>query len=113
MSWIVAAGPEHARIFELQGSEVTLVHEVASPTSVDAHVEELCYARAVAQRLRDARLAGKFERLVLIAPEPLLHALRGTLDPVTRHFVVAAVNHDAAELKPQQVLHHLPSRARN
>jgi protein required for attachment to host cells len=122
MSWIVSAAADRARIFDLQGTEIRLLeslqHEPASagmaegtpaPAQRDGVAAE-AFARELAEKLRHARQAGKYERLVLIAEPHVLASLSRALDEVTRRLLVASIPKDLHALGPQQLFAYLPAR---
>lgn len=124
MSWIVSAGEDRARIFDLQGTEIKLLESLHH----DAQASELsssrppparrpdrrpvnrAFARELAEKLRYGRRAGKYESLVLIAEPGTLASLHRALDPVTRGLLVASIPEDLYTLGPQELFTHLPPR---
>jgi protein required for attachment to host cells len=120
MSWIVSAAEDRARIFDLQGTEIRLLeslqHEAASTGPAEATpapragVAAQAFARELAQKLRHARQAGKYERLVLIAEPHVLASLSRALDQVTRRLLVASIPKDLHALGPQELFAYLPAR---
>jgi protein required for attachment to host cells len=66
------------------------------------------FARTLAERLREARLDGKYERLFLVAPPGFLGTLRQTLDTGTREAVVGELPKNLSRFKPDEIRSHLP-----
>lgn len=66
------------------------------------------FARKVAERLREARLAGEYERLFLAASPDFLGELRQALDSGTRDAVVGELTKDLSRLSPREIRSHLP-----
>lgn len=66
------------------------------------------FASELADRLRDARLAGEFERLFLVAPANFLGELRAQLDDGTQHAIVGELSKDLSQLKADRIRSHLP-----
>ena len=56
------------------------------------------FARELAARLRQARVANTFERLVLVAPPKFLGLLRAQLDDPTSARVVGSLDKDLAAI---------------
>lgn len=113
MSWIVTASAQHARVFELRGSEIVLLEttEHAREVGDEGDEQTASLARELALKLRNARIAGRYERLILMAPPTVMSVLRGALDDVTRKHVVASVSGDVDHLPGYALLAHLPPRA--
>lgn len=61
------------------------------------------FAREVAELLWAGRVAGRFERLVLVAPPQFLGALRSHLDQETGHKVVASIAHEWTKLPSSEL----------
>ncbi|MDN5865299.1 MAG: host attachment protein [Gammaproteobacteria bacterium] len=70
--------------------------------------DERRFARVLADRLREARLSGSYERLFLVAPPAFLGALRPLLDAGTRDAVVGEMPKNLAQLKADSIRTHLP-----
>lgn len=66
------------------------------------------FARSLAERLREARLQGEYERLFLVAPPDFLGELRQALDEGTRGVVVGELPKDLSRMPPQDIRAHLP-----
>ncbi|MGH7057965.1 MAG: host attachment protein [Acetobacteraceae bacterium] len=67
------------------------------------------FARDVAERLREARLGGEYERLFLVAPPTFLGELRRALDEGTRELVVGEVAKDLSGFPPESIRSRLPA----
>jgi len=76
------------------------------------HIDPLAGAREefahhLAQRVREGRLQGQFDRFVLIAPAPVLALVDAHLDADTAkrrvRSIARAIGHDTAEVIAQQV----------
>ena len=65
------------------------------------------YARAIAERLRGARIANTYDRLVLVAPPRFLGVLRAALDAPTSARVVGSLDKDLATLSEDALVAHL------
>lgn len=70
--------------------------------------DERRFARSVADRLREARLAGKYERLFVVAPPAFLGALRHSLDTGTRGAIVGELPKNLSRLKAGDIRSHMP-----
>jgi len=66
------------------------------------------FARAVADRLREARLGGEYERLFLVASPDFLGELRQALDEGTRGAVVGELAKDLSRMPARDIRSHLP-----
>ncbi|MGH8224753.1 MAG: host attachment protein [Gammaproteobacteria bacterium] len=75
----------------------------------DPRVEaERRFVRTIAERLREARLSGEYERLFLVAPPDFLGELRQALDAQTREAVVGEMAKNLSDLRPEEIRAHLP-----
>lgn len=96
-TWILVADTEGARFYESRSdaSETRLLRDLphhaqqamAFALSEPAEEIEQRFARELAWLLGRARSARSFQRLVLVAPPPLLGRIRAELDPPTRALV--------------------------
>ncbi|HEX5313847.1 MAG TPA: host attachment protein [Gammaproteobacteria bacterium] len=66
------------------------------------------FVRRIAGRLREARLAGEYERLFLVAPPVFLGELRQALDSGTREVVVGEAAKNLSQLRADDIRAHLP-----
>ncbi len=66
------------------------------------------FARSIAERLREARLAGEYERLFVVAPPDFLGELRLAMDEGTRGVVVGELAKDLSRMPPKDIRTHLP-----
>ena len=66
------------------------------------------FARDLAEKLRQQRMAGLYERLVLVAEPHFLGLLRHALDDVTAKSVVASVPKDLWQIPVPELGGHLP-----
>jgi protein required for attachment to host cells len=138
MSWILTANRAGARILEKQGGTLTLLeaidnhqgrlrdrdidsdrhgrsfdratsarHALSSSESPHEHLAK-AFARGLADKLRQARLTGRFERLVIVAEPHLLGLIRGALDAVTARMVIASVAKDLEQISVDALAEHLP-----
>lgn len=138
MSWILIANRTGARIIDKQGLELSLVesishaqgrlrdretdsdrqgrsfnrtggmrHAYAAPESTHEH-DAKSFARELAEKLRQHRMAGRYERLVLIAEPHFLGLLRQALDDVTARLVVASLAKDLSEIPIHDLAPYLP-----
>ncbi len=65
------------------------------------------FARALADKLRHARVANRYQRLVLVAPPRFLGLLRSSLDAPTAQLVAGSVHKDLASSKEAELIKHL------
>jgi len=65
------------------------------------------FVRALADKLRRARVDNRYERLVLVAPPQFLGLLRSSLDAPTTRFVVGSIDKDLATSKEAELVEHL------
>lgn len=65
------------------------------------------FARALADRLRRARVANQYDELVLVAPPRFLGLLRSSLDGPTTHLVVGSMDKDLAMKNETELIEHL------
>ncbi len=65
------------------------------------------FARALANKLRQARVQNRCGRLVLVAPPRFLGLLRSSLDGPTTQLVVGSVHKDLASAKEAELIEHL------
>jgi protein required for attachment to host cells len=137
MSWILIASRTGARIIERQGRELSLVQELShargrlrdrevdsdrhgrsssrtgashafgQPESPHEH-DAKAFARELAESLRQGRMEGRYQRLVLIAEPHFLGLLRQALDDVTGRLVAATVSKDLTHVELRQLASHLP-----
>jgi protein required for attachment to host cells len=82
----------------------------------DPHeVEQLKFARAVAEHMGAAFVQGDWERAVLVAPPKFLGQVRAALPERALHQVVASIHHDFTRLPdhelPDAVRKHMPETA--
>ncbi len=65
------------------------------------------FARALADRLQHARVANRYDHLVLVAPPRFLGLLRSSLDGPTTHLVVGSMDKDLAMKNETELIEHL------
>lgn len=65
------------------------------------------FARTVADRLRDARVAGRLDSIVLVAEPGFLGLLRGALDGPTANCVEATLARDLTQVEAGELDSHL------
>jgi protein required for attachment to host cells len=65
------------------------------------------FARALADKLKHARVENQYERLVLVAPPRFLGLLRSSLDGPTAQLVVGSIDKDLASSKETELIEHL------
>lgn len=138
MSWILTANRSGARILDKQGGTLTLLETIenaegrlrnrdidtdrhgrafdratnarhALSTTESPH-ERIAkgFARGLADKLRQARLVRRFDRLVIVAEPHLLGLIRAELDAVTARTVIATVAKDLAHVPVDELAAHLP-----
>jgi protein required for attachment to host cells len=65
------------------------------------------FARALAEKLKDARMQNRYWRLVLVAPPRFLGLLRSSLDGPTAKLVTASLDKDLASEKTSELAERL------
>ena len=65
------------------------------------------FARELTDRLRQARVSGTYERLVLVAPPKFLGLLRASLDDPTAACVIGSLDKDLARSNEDVLVAHL------
>lgn len=65
------------------------------------------FARELGQKLQQARVQNRYERLVLVAPPRFLGLLRSALDSPTSQLVVGSLDKDLAAAKEPELIKHL------
>ena len=81
-------------------------HGVArEESSVDRYAAD--FARELAEELREARLAKRYERLLLVAGPKLLGRLRDALDRDTAGLVMASLPRDLQDITERELPSHL------
>ena len=65
------------------------------------------FARAVAEKLKDARVQNRYKRLVLVAPPRFLGLLRSSLDGPTAQLVMVSLDKDLAASKKSELVERL------
>jgi protein required for attachment to host cells len=137
MSWILIANRTGARIVDKQGRALSLVQELEhsrgrlrdrevdsdrqgrssargsaphalSPAEGPHEHDARTFARVCADALRQGRLGGHYERLILVAEPRFLGLVRQALDDVTARMVSATVPKDLAQVGLRELAAHLP-----
>ena len=65
------------------------------------------FARALADKLKDARVQNQYKQLVLVAPPRFLGLLRSSLDGPTAQLVMASLDKDLATSKTNELVERL------
>jgi len=65
------------------------------------------FSRALADKLRHARVQNQFDRLVLVAPPRFLGLLRSSLDGPTSQLVIGSIHKDLATSNEAELIQHL------
>ncbi len=65
------------------------------------------FARAVADKLKDARVQNQYKRLMLVAPPRFLGLLRSSLDGPTAQLVMASLDKDLAASKTSELVERI------
>ncbi len=91
------------RAFDSHGTGRHALQRAHSPVEQAA----ILFAKQLAERLEQARVAGRYERLVLVAEPRFLGWLRAALSPETAQRVVASVDKDYAELEARELSERL------
>ena len=84
-------------------------HSMSNTESPHDHVERM-FAKSLAEKLRLARNAGRFDRLMVAAEPKLLGILRDALDAQTAHLVTASVPKDLQHVPLGELGDRLPPR---
>jgi protein required for attachment to host cells len=82
-------------------------HALEPPHSAKDH-GTLVFARQVAERIDDARIAGDLDKLVLIAPPEFLGKLRSSLDKQSLALVAKSIDKELTQASAEEVAGHLP-----
>jgi protein required for attachment to host cells len=85
------------RAFDSHGTGRHAMERGHSPVEQAA----ILFAKRLAERLDQARAAGRYERLVLVAEPRFLGWLREALSPETASRVIASLDKDYAEIEPR------------
>jgi protein required for attachment to host cells len=85
-------------------------HSTGGERTPRRHVTQL-FARRVVEELERARRAGRFTRLVLLAPPAFLGTLRALLPPALRSCIVATVAKDLVRHPVEDLRRYLPRAA--
>lgn len=72
--------------------------------------EDINFARQIAHHLDEARKAGKFKQLILVAAPGFLGNLRNMLSPQTKNLISFELDKNLAQLSPEEIRKHLPER---
>ena len=72
--------------------------------------EAVRFAEQLAARLNDARAAGEFDQVILVAGPRFLGLLRERLGPQVENVVASTVDKDLAKLSLPEVRRRLPER---
>ena len=65
------------------------------------------FARALADKLKDARMQNRYKRLVLVAPPRFLGLLRSSLDGPTAQLVMVSLDKDFAASKKSELVERI------
>ena len=82
-------------------------HDVGTDKSAKEH-EALNFAKRIAARVEEGRVASKLERLVLIAPPKFLGHLRSSLSGPAASLVALTIDKELTQLGPDKLAEHLP-----
>ena len=91
------------RVFDSKGQGRHAVESEVEPR----HQEAINFARRIADRIEDARLSGRFDELVLVAPPAFLGLLRNNLSAHAMKRVVQSINKNLAQLDEAQIREHV------
>ncbi len=91
--WVIAADPQGARVFAGDGSPGDARAVATIPGGADRS-----HAKATADALSLAYAAGRFDWLVLLAPQDFLEQLRSHLEPHIFMRVLAWLSREATPL---------------
>lgn len=97
------ASDRPGRAFD-SGGEGRHAHE---PSTDPARHEDLRFAKAVVDRLEEARKRDEMEQLVVVAPPRFLGDLRNDMSDHLARCVVNEINKDLSKLKPHELLERL------
>jgi hypothetical protein len=116
----IVAGLSLGRPFEImrfRAADAMLPANGAGPPPVvelpaaEVDAEHLRIAAELAEYLGRAYREGSLERLTLIAPEPLLSAIRSCLSPELRRLVIREFGQSWARLSPAEIAGRLEATA--
>lgn len=117
-TWVLVADARRARILEQRDGADGLA-EIAVFERIDARAPSAGngrvwvahgdgFANAITGYLSNAFAQGRFARLVLVAPEPMLDAIYETLPPPVRSTLDLLTDADLVDAEPRAVLACLP-----
>ena len=109
-TWICIADAGRARFYRFDGPGHGI--EPMTDCALGAHGhhphgDNPGFAGTVACRLDRAAEGHLFEHLVLVAPSPVLGALKGRLKPSTRALVIGEVDRHLTHATPREVETHI------
>lgn len=136
-TWVVVADGSRARLFnrlknrQLEELETLVapegrLHEGELVSDRGGHVEAVggrghdmagrsakeheaqAFAKRIAARLEEARVASTLERLVLVAPPKFLGHLRSSLSPAAAGMVALTIDKELTQLPVDKLVGHLP-----
>lgn len=72
--------------------------------------EAMVFSRQVADHLETARTQGRFNKLAIVAPPAFLGLLREQFSSALSGVVTSEINKNLVQLKPHDLMPHLPAR---
>ncbi len=78
------------------------------PKTSPKTLEWMTFAKDLAHHLENARAQGEFSHLYLAASPTILGYIRQSLSPATTKLLKGEVDKDLTQIKPQEILPHLP-----
>jgi len=82
-------------------------HDVGTDKSAKEH-EAVTFAKRIAARVEEGRVASMLDRLVLIAPPKFLGHLRSSLSAPAAGLVALTIDKELTQLTPDKLAEHLP-----
>ena len=117
-AWVLVADARRARVLEARSQDGALVDRALFERSGARAQPRLApadypgaddgFAEAITRYLADAFAAGRFARLALVAPEPMLDTLYDTLSPPLRSVLDLTAEADLVDADPGVVRACLP-----
>ena len=98
---------EHGRLPRVHESNSPSRHAIEPKTTLrDKHARR--FAGTLGAVVKQGRLEGRYDHLILVAPPRFLGALHDSLDEQTSACVVGKVANDLLTLSPTELRRHLP-----
>jgi protein required for attachment to host cells len=110
---VLVANPGGASMYEGRGSGVPLrlTREIDHTGKTSAEREAQRFALRLVDELEHERIQGAFERLALVAPPQLLELIRGSMPGTLRGMLVATLDKDMRDSRPEMIHEELSEEA--